>query len=346
MFPEWTWVVGFWIGAAVGSFLNVVVYRLPRGLSIGNPKHSFCTVCKKRLTWGEMIPLLSWVFQKGKCACGESKIPPRYFIVELVNGVVWSGIWYAEFIQRHYNDIDVARAVGYFLFASCLVAAIFTDIAHYIIPDEINAAMFVIGVGVNIVQIGMGNKGAMINGIPASLVGALTGIAVLWGIAFFGRIAFQKDAMGHGDIKMARGIGAVLLPTLSLASFGLAVALGALFGVVIILLRSKLEKNKPEPETEEQEEEYVPESIGSLLWCGLGYVLCIDIIGLFLPKFYEWWFKENPYAYEEIEEEPEVSLTTIPFGPYLAAGALAAMIFQAPLMVKINDYLEMFSPSK
>lgn len=344
MFPEWTWVVGFWIGATFGSFLNVVVYRLPRGMPIWKPSYSICTVCKKRLLWEELIPLLSWVFQKGRCKCGDSKVSPRYFVVELVTGIVFGGIWYISYCQPNFVPPDaITRSIVYFMFAAALVAAIFTDLAHYIIPDEINAAMFVFGVIGNIVYVVQKSPMAWEGNLAFSLVGALTGIAVIWGIAFLGRILFRKDAMGHGDIKMARGIGAVLGMQLSLVSFGLAVVLGAVIGVAQVALRRKPE----EPETEEGEDEpYEPESIGSLLWCGLGYVLCVDIIGLVFPKLYEWWFKENPYAYEEIDGEPEVEHTMIPFGPYLAAGALAAMVFQQPLMALVASYWQSMGPSK
>ncbi len=348
MFPEWTWVVGFWIGAAVGSFLNVVIYRLPRGMSINEPKHSFCTVCKKRLGWLELIPLLSWLLQRGRCKCGESRVAPRYFIVELINGTLWAVIWYQHLYVtadplKAYSLADPVMAIGYMLFASALVAAIFTDIAHYIIPDQINAFMLVVGVGMNIAYAVQKNPVAMMWGMPSSIAGALVGIGVLWGIAFLGRIAFRKDAMGHGDIKMARGIGAVLLPLSAGISFGLAVFLGAVGGIGIMIARVIMSKRAadqkgPGDEAEPDEEPYVPESLGSLLWCGLGYLLCIDVIGLFIPKFYEWWFAENPYAYEDVEDDPQVELTMIPFGPYLAAGALGAMLFAAPLNAAVLDY--------
>ena len=124
----------------------------------------------------------------------------------------------------------------------------------------------------------------------------IAGVGVLWGIAFFGRVAFGKDAMGHGDIKMARGIGAVLFPSVAMISFGLAVVMGAVLGVAQVLIRrsppdlkqsasvlSDLSETSDKPDLGEQTE-LPPESIGSLLFCGLGYLLGIDIIGLFIPK--------------------------------------------------------------
>lgn len=340
VFPAWTSIVGFWIGAAIGSFLNVVIYRMPRGISISKPKHSYCPSCDKQLTAAELVPLLSWALQGGRCKCGKNKIGARYFIVEMITGGLFAAIWYQQlclYPQSSYEPLYLIRAVGYMLFAAALIAAIFTDLAHYIIPDQINAFMLIVGLGMNVAMLVLGLPEAWMWGIPSSVAGALVGIGVLWGIALLGRLLFGKDAMGHGDIKMARGIGAVLLPLGAGLSFAMAVALGAVIGgIQVALLRSK-----PQPaEVPGDEIEYVPESIGSLFKCGLGYVLCMDVFGLIKPSIYEWWFGENPYSVEEFEEEPEVEHTMIPFGPYLAAGALAVMLFAPQLQQVVDSYLK------
>lgn len=358
VFPAWTWVVGFWFGAAIGSFLNVVIYRMPRGISISKPKHSYCPSCDKQLSMSELIPLLSWVFQKGRCKCGKNKIGARYFVVEMITGALFAAIWYQQLCvltNSSFDPLHVIRAVGYMLFAAALVAAIFTDLAHYIIPDEINAFMFIVGVGMNIAFAVYGLPEAWMWGMPSSIAGALVGIGVLWGIAFLGRILFKKDAMGHGDIKMARGIGAVLLPMGAGLSFAMAVALGAVIGgLQVALLRQKPAKTiETKSEIDEggsreikgslsagDEENYEPESISSLLKCGVGYLLLMDIFGLVKPSIYEWWFGENPYSLEEFEEEPEVEHTMIPFGPFLAAGALAVILFAPQLQMLVDSYIK------
>jgi len=340
--PAWTWIIGFWFGAAVGSFLNVVIYRMPRGISVYKPANSFCPGCQKQLTAAELVPLLSWLFQKGKCSCGKSKVSSRYFWVEMATGLLWAVIWYQQLVvippgaESAMSTSQVIYAVGYMLFSAALVAAIGTDLAHYIIPDQVNAFMLFVGVGMNIALAMIGDSRAWMWGMPSSIAGALVGFGVLWGITLLGRVAFGKDAMGHGDIKMARGIGAVLLPLGAGISFALAVFLGALFGILIVALRKKDQAPAEEPEADE--EPYVPESIGSIFWCGLGYILCIDIIGLAFPKLYEKWFGENPYAVEEISEEAGVEPTMIPFGPYLAAGALCVVMYGAPLTKWVLDY--------
>jgi len=336
LFPAWTAVVGFFIGSAIGSFLNVVIYRLPRCMSIAQPTYSFCPRCKHRLGPPDLIPIFSWALQGGKCRYCRAPIAPRYMVVELITGALWAALWYQQLVVL----ADPATFIAYALFASALVAAIFTDLAHYIIPDEINAAMFVVGMGYTGALIAMGRPEGWVWGLPSGVAGALVGIGVLWGIAFLGRILFGKDAMGHGDIKMARGIGAVLFPTLSLISFGLAVVSGAVIGILVVVLRGVLAKKATpdEPEAEE-EEEYVPESLGSLIKSLFGYLLLMDIVGLFIHPVYRWWFGEDPFTDEAIsDDEPEVELTMIPFGPHLAVGALAAMLFGGPLQQVVDAY--------
>jgi leader peptidase (prepilin peptidase)/N-methyltransferase len=88
-----------------------------------------------------------------------------------------------------------------------------------------------------------------------------------------------------------------------------------------------------------EEDDVPPESIGSLLKCGLGYFLCFDCIGLFLPKFYISWFNEDPFTPVQEMEEFEVEPTMIPFGPYLALGAIVATIFQGPLLGLWQSYM-------
>ena len=97
-------------------------------------------------------------------------------------------------------------------------------------------------------------------------------------------------------------------------------------------------RRAPEPEPE-LEEPYEPESIGSLLKSGIGYVLCIDIIGLFVPKWYESWFGEPLEQPFEVIEEYPIEETMIPFGPYLALGAIVATVYQGFLIKQVEAYL-------
>lgn len=346
MFVGWSWIAGLLIGAAIGSFLNVVIYRMPRSISLSNPKNSFCPNCKHQLTTLDLFPLFSYLVLRGRCRHCKAKVPIRYFMVELITGSIWAGIWYQYLIV----GADPARAIAYALAASALVAVIFIDWELYIIPDQVNASLLVFGLLYNGWLIYTHSPQAYTWGIPSSIAGALVGIAVLWGIAFLGRVVFGKDAMGHGDIKMARGIGAILFPASAMISFALAVVLGAVLGVAqVLLLRRAPESGETDLGTTDREqgdvvagpdeEELPPESIRSLIKSGIGYVLCFDIIGLFVPSFYKTWYGEDPF--EPISEEPgdfEVEKTMIPFGPYLALGAIVAAIFEVRLQGWVHAY--------
>jgi leader peptidase (prepilin peptidase)/N-methyltransferase len=86
-------VFAFVLGAAVGSFLNVCIYRWPVDLSINKPRRSFCPNCKQAIPWHQNLPLISWLFLRGRCASCDAKISFRYFAVELVTALVFLAIW-------------------------------------------------------------------------------------------------------------------------------------------------------------------------------------------------------------------------------------------------------------
>jgi len=340
MMTSWSWVIGLILGATIGSFLNVVIYRMPRGMSLSKPAHSFCPNCNHALLiFPDMVPLLSWAFMGAKCRYCKHKISSRYFFVELINGVIWAGIWYQYLIVGS----DLPTAIFYAIGASALVVAIFVDLELYIIPDQVNAFLLFAGLAYNGWLIYHHDPRGYAWGVPSSVVGALVGVGALWGIAIFGRVLFRKDAMGHGDIKMARGIGAILFMGPALLSFGLAVLLGAVLGILQIAFRAKPAvthlSDAGESSAPEEEEVPPPESIASLIKCGLGYVLCIDVIGLFIPKLYMAWFGEDPFLPVQDMGDFKVELTMIPFGPYLALGAIIATIFKDPMLGVWNSYV-------
>ena len=322
MFPEWTWIVGLMIGATIGSFLNVVIYRMPRLLSLGNPKHSFCPNCKHQLGPADLIPLFSWLISGGKCRhCGQ-KVPSRYFWVELINGSLWAGIWY-QFFCADATGHEWVLGIFFMLATAALVAIIFIDGEHFIIPDEINAFLLFLGIGYAIYS----------HDWKLCLFGYLMGWGVIFGIAFLGRIAFRKDAMGHGDIKMMRGVGALLGPIMTVFDVGIAVVTGLVFGLLFIgiqTIRDKKAADAQEQIEAEEDEGYEPEPIKDLLILGFTYLLCFDIAAIAFPKLYP----AMGYPIEDISVEDDdwkPSLTTIPFGPYLAIGAIVCILLRAEL---------------
>lgn len=334
MFPEWTWIVGLLIGATFGSFLNVVIYRMPLGMSLSEPKHSFCPNCKTRLTVLDLFPLFSWLFSGGKCRHCKVAVPSRYFWVELITGGLWAVIWYQNLVLGW----DVPRALCYFAMVSALVAATFIDLRWFIIPDQINAFLLVVGLAYNGWLIYTGSPQAWLWGMPVAVAGAIVGTLAIWSITFFGRLFLGKNAMGHGDIKLLRGIGACVFPFGAGVTVALAVVLGAVLGVLQIIASRRAQEEEPEDEAEPYED--VPESLGSIVKSGVGYLLAFDVIGLFVPKFYMSWFGEDPYSTEDVDSDWEPSSTTIPFGPYLAAGAILFATAEGPIRQAIQAYLQ------
>src|SRR2546423_472461 len=120
--------IAFALGAVVGSFLNVCIYRLPRDLSVNKPRRSFCPACRKEIPWFHNLPLLSWLFLRGHCANCGAKIPFRYFLVELITALLFFAVW---------RTFPWQLALAYWVFVALLIVATFVDFEHFIIPDEI-----------------------------------------------------------------------------------------------------------------------------------------------------------------------------------------------------------------
>lgn len=325
MLPAATVIFGFFFGAAFGSFLNVVIYRLPRGMSLAQPP-SHCPKCNHRLGTLDLFPLLSFLLAGAKCRYCKAPIGWRYFMVELLMGTLWGALWWQLVVQGS----DVGRFVALAAFSTALVAALFVDLEHFIIPDSINAIILLIGLAYNAWLIFQGGQGWISFGgmtLPASVAGWIVGVLALWLIAFGGRVFLGKDAMGHGDIKLARGIGAVLFPVAALVSFGLSIVIGLVFGIVSIFLAKRAASG--EEETEDETEEEPPESIWGLFKSGIGYLLLIDVFALFIPGLEKKWFgAEYLTEAEEAEDDWQPGITTIPFGPALATAAILVALFQ------------------
>src|SRR5580692_13178185 len=129
--PFWFWAVCFFaFGCIVGSFLNVCIHRMPRGLSIISPP-SHCPHCKYSIPWYLNVPLLTWLVLRGRCKNCGAPISARYFIVELLTGMLFLGCW------LRFGHHSPWLALIFSLFLAGLIVATFIDFEHFIIPDEI-----------------------------------------------------------------------------------------------------------------------------------------------------------------------------------------------------------------
>ena len=171
------------LGAVVGSFLNVCIYRLPLDLSVNEPRRSFCPSCKKQLTWSQNIPLLSWLFLRGKCANCGARIAFRYFAVELLTALLFLAVW---------KFFPWQMAVAYWVFVSLLVAATFIDFEHFIIPDEITIGGTVAGVVASFIVPELMNTPFRGRALLTAALSAVLGYVVLWIVLEAGKKVFGK----------------------------------------------------------------------------------------------------------------------------------------------------------
>jgi leader peptidase (prepilin peptidase)/N-methyltransferase len=200
------------VGACVGSFLNVCVYRWPEDKSVVSPPSS-CPSCGARIKWYDNVPVLGWLWLRGKCrACG-ARISIQYPLVELLTAALW--VMAAWRFGLSWQTLSVA------LFFTLLLGIALSDARTYIIPDQFTLGGLVIGLALSFAPGGITPQRAAI--------GAAVGYGLLWGVAVGGEWAFKKPAMGGGDIKMMAMVGAFLGPLGVL----LTLFLGALFGSII-----------------------------------------------------------------------------------------------------------------
>jgi leader peptidase (prepilin peptidase)/N-methyltransferase len=173
----------FLLGASVGSFLNVVIYRLPRDLSINKPRRSFCPSCKKQIFWHHNLPLLSWLMLRGRCRnCGQ-RISFRYFAVELLTALLFLLIW---------ENFPREIAIAYWVFIALVIAATFIDFEYFIIPDEITIGGTVAGMVVAVLVPELMNTDRRMTALLLSAGSAALGYVLLWLVLEGGKLVFGK----------------------------------------------------------------------------------------------------------------------------------------------------------
>jgi len=214
----------FVFGLIFGSFLNVIIYRLKtrQNIVFGG---SFCPECKAGLKWYDLIPLLNFLFLKGKCRYCHKKISWQYPIVEILSGLLWVFIW-----KLGFGTWDFIYYI--FIFSSFLVIAVY-DFKWKIIPDKIVYPAIAVALVYNI--------------FPPDKGG-------LWGVLLTAAIAFlffylffyftKSKAMGLGDAKLAILIGLFLGPVAALTAFILTFVIGAVSGIILIVFGKKTLKSQ------------------------------------------------------------------------------------------------------
>lgn len=254
-------IIIFILGLVFGSFANVVIYRLPKGKSIVTPG-SQCPSCGKNILWYDNIPLLSYLLLKGRCRFCKAKISYRYFVVELITGLL--------FLFLYLKFRFTINLLIYIFFTFCLLIMGFIDIDTYLISDVIVLPGIVIGFLLSIFFPQMHYDMARIGSVLYSFTGILVGCGILIFLAMIGKLLFKKDAMGGGDIKLLAMIGAFLGWKCVFITIFFASLLGTLISLTLIGLKKK------------RMEDYVP--FGPYL--GLGAIISLFYKGLTFLGFF------------------------------------------------------------
>ncbi len=226
----------------MGSFLNVVIHRVPRGESIIRPR-SHCPHCQHQLAWYENIPLASYLALRGRCRQCGGGISPRYFVVELFTGLVFAGLAGSFGLDPLFFK--------YAIFASLMIALTFIDLHHRLLPDALTVPGMAAGLAFSvIVPVGDG-VAARLAGLagldlagrllsPAdALLGAVAGAGLLW---FVGEAYWRlrrREGLGFGDVKLMALVGTFLGMKLTLLTIFLGSLAGSLIGGSFLLLTGK-----------------------------------------------------------------------------------------------------------
>ena len=250
----------FAFGACVASFLNVVIWRVPRGESIVSPP-SHCPKCGAAIRWWQNVPILSWVVLRGKCANCRAPISPRYILVELLGG----GLFLAAFLHifaradfplgpsstRLLADAAVTLLV-YWIWISLMIVGSMIDFDHKLLPDFVTVGGMILGGLFHAAQSlflffnpSVHSPAASVPhsiirlfdySIISSLLGLAFGFGLLWLIRFLGSVAFRREAMGLGDVFLMGAVGALFGPVAVLVTLILSSFFGSLVGLSMVAL--------------------------------------------------------------------------------------------------------------
>ena len=213
-------IIFFIIGLLIGSFLNVCIYRIPLNKSIIKPPSS-CGSCGHRLNYYDMLPVINYVINRGKCRyCGE-KYSYQYPLTELFNGLLYSVITLKYGISLN--------AVLYCLLGSILITVSVIDLKHKIIPDSLNIIIAAIGI---------------IFALYDSMIISDRALGALIGFVLFFAIALATDAMGGGDIKLIAGLGAIFGVEGVLFIVFFSFIIGAVISVALLITKIKGRKDE------------------------------------------------------------------------------------------------------
>ena len=222
----------FAIGACIASFLNVVVWRVPRGESIVSPP-SHCPKCGAAIRWWQNIPILSWLALRGRCAKCRAPISPRYIMVEALGGLLFLAAFWKFGLLAPFAWVWI----------SLMIVGSFIDFDHQLLPDFVTVGGMAYGVALSVVSALVAPGAAALQCPPYpslqpfgfapfnSLAGLAFGFGLLWLVRFVGSKAFKREAMGMGDVFLMGAVGALFGPIAVLVTLVLSSVFGSVAGI-------------------------------------------------------------------------------------------------------------------
>lgn len=207
----------------IGSFLNVCIYRLPESKSIADPPRSICPSCKSHIRFYDNIPVLSYIWLKGRCRNCDAPISFRYPLVEMMSGSFAVGLLLTFGLSL--------ESLVYFVFISSLLIITFIDLDHKIIPDIISLPGIPIGLVASFALPTITFK--------ASALGLLIGGGSLWFVAWAYNLIAHRDGMGGGDIKLLAMIGTIIGWQGVIFTVFASSVMGSCVGITMMLIKGK-----------------------------------------------------------------------------------------------------------
>jgi leader peptidase (prepilin peptidase)/N-methyltransferase len=189
------YLAAFVLGGIWGSFCNVCIYRLPDNDSVITGR-SFCRSCKNKIKWYDNIPLLSFIFLRGKCRSCNNKISSQYFLVELISAISFLFIYFIYGLS--------VTTLLLIILSIFFIIIFFIDLKHYIIPNELTFPLMLIGF---VKSFDPNLNQTIFPNYINSLLGGFFGYAVIWLIIFFYKKVRNKEGMGLGDAKLMAVVG-------------------------------------------------------------------------------------------------------------------------------------------
>ena len=183
-FHFWT-VCWFILGSMVGSFLNVCIYRMPRDLSVVHPP-SHCPHCEYRIPWYLNMPLITWLVLRGKCAHCKAAISVRYFVVELITGLLFMATWLLV------GPVSTGVAIAFATILSGFLVATLIDFEHFIIPDQITLGGIGAGLIFSLAVPALHFADDRATSMERSAIGAVVGLLLVYAVVRLGKLMFGK----------------------------------------------------------------------------------------------------------------------------------------------------------